>query len=539
MEMPNLLPSYQQIEPFLPEVALIAATLAVLLIPVFSPRKNILAVAITTTVGLAVALIGLIYTRSLAMTGHTYFGGMLVLDPFAWFVKLLLIIFTGLVMALWFVDSHRRMVSRGQSGDAPEFFTLLLAATTGMMLMTGTTNLLMMFLALEMSSLPSYVLAGFRKTHRPGAEAALKYVLFGAASSAIMLYGMSLLFGLFGTLDLAAMHPRNLMDANRIVLVVGVVGLLVGIGFKIAMVPVHFWCPDVFEGTSIDITTWLSVASKAAGLALLMRVLTLLMHGGDSGDAWMRWLPIALLILGGITCFWGNLGAYPQQNIKRLLAFSSIVHSGYMLVALAAVIMPGEIVDGGETAQMIKGPAADALLFYLFMYVFMNAGAFMTAAAIAQRIATPTSSGERLDDYAGLARRAPILAGAMLLFCLSLTGMPLTIGFATKIKLFSVLYNTGQGIGWIGVGVVGINTVMGAFYYFRIIKQMYLVQTDLPRVIEIAPATVLSLVLAVPNVAFFLGYNWIDEVAHRHCAISLSLPAEQLPQSAQADVSHR
>lgn len=538
--MPDYLPSLHDLQPFLPEAVMILTALVVLLVPVFSPRKNVLAVAVVTTLGLLATLVALNFARPLALAGASYFGGLLVLDPFGWFVKVLLVLFTGLVMALWFVDSHERMVSRGQAGDAPEFFLLLLVATTGMMLMTSATNLLMIFLAVEMASLPSYVLAGFRKTHRLGAEAALKYVLFGAATASVMLYGMSLLYGLFGTLDLAAMNAASLSGPNRVVFMMGVAGLLVGIGFKISMVPVHFWCPDVFEGANIDVTTYLSVASKAAGLALLMRVLMLLTGPLGAADRGMQWLAVVVLILGSVTCFWGNLGAYPQTNIKRLLAFSSIAHAGYMLVAMSAIIaVPGRLaplIAGALTAEQTaavhaaemthRAGAAETLLFYLFMYVFMNAGVFVTAAVIAQRVGGAASTGENLSDYSGLGRRAPILAGAMMLFCLSLTGIPLTIGFATKLKVFALLFETASWIGWVGLAVVAINTVIGAFFYFRIIKQMYLVPTDLPRVIEIAPATVLVLVLAVPNVVFFLGYNWVDEQAHRHSAVQMPITSE-------------
>ncbi len=521
----NLLLNHSDIRPFYPEVALIVSAVVVLLIPIFSPKKNILAVAVATAVGLTAALIALLYCRPFAMESASAFGGLLILDPAGWFAKLLIVLFTGGVMALWFVDSIDRMTLRGQAGDAPEFFTLLLIATAGMLLMTTTSNLLMIFLAVEMASLPSYVLAGFRKNHRPGAEAALKYVLFGAASAAIMLFGMSLLYGLFGTLDLAAMSAPSVGGPNHLAFILGTAGILVGAGFKIAMVPMHFWCPDVFEGTSIDITTFLSVASKAAGLTLLMRVLVLLCGPDGAAVSGQVWLAAAVLILGGLTCFTGNLGAYTQTNIKRLLAFSSIGHAGYMLVALAAIVAPGTI-----NGVFLKSAAVEALLFYLFMYVFMNAGTFITAAAIAQRISTANSTGENLADYVGLAKRAPILAGTMMLFCLSLLGIPLTIGFATKLKLFQVLFGTSHWIGYVGIAIVGINTVIGAFYYFRIIRAMYLQQTDLPRVIEIAPATVLAVVLAVPNVAFFLGYNYIDELAKMHSGI-LRAPLPGSPDS--------
>ncbi len=251
-----MIPHSTDLRAFLPEAALTSGILAVLLIPIFSPKKNILAVAIACTASLAAALLGagshMVHRDVLS---GAYLGGLLVLDPFAWSIKLLIILFTAFVMALWFADSHDKFITRGQAGDAPEFFVLLLSATLGLCLMAATNNLLMIFLAVELASLPSYVLAGFRKSHRLGAEAAMKYVLFGAASAAIMLYGMSLLYGLFGTLDVrdigASFATVQLHGPAGVTFAIALIGLLTGIGFKIAMVPVHFWCPDVFEGAAL------------------------------------------------------------------------------------------------------------------------------------------------------------------------------------------------------------------------------------------------------------------------------------------------
>jgi len=545
--MPNLLPTSADLLPFLPEVAIICAIILVLLIPILSPRKNILAVAVMTTLGFTAAFLLTIYTRNIAVgSPAAYFGNLLLLDPFAWAVKLIMLFFTLIVMALWFTDSHDKFLSRGQAGDAPEFFTLLLSATLGLLLMVQTTNLLMIFLAIEMASLPSYVLAGFRKAHRVGAEAAMKYVLFGAASAAVMLYGMSLLYGLFGTLDLHQISLlladpewiHRLTGSSGIVLALGIAGLFIGVGFKIAMVPVHFWCPDVFEGASIDVTTFLSVTSKAAGLAMMMRILVTLTSAPHTSVTTLHYLAVAMLIIGTVTCFWGNLAAYPQNNIKRLLAWSSVAHAGYMLIGMSALVLT----QASSNENLLSSPAAEALLFYLFMYLFMNAGAFVTAAAIAQRLTGPTDAGmsigmnslppdqlpknftgEDIRNYANLGRRAPILAACMLVFLLSLVGIPLTIGFATKIKLFSLLFAAGP-IGYFGVAAIGINTVIGAFYYFRIIRQMYLTESDAPRIIEIAPVTIVAMLLVIPNILFFLGYEWINAGAHMHAEL-LTAPA--------------
>ncbi len=536
--MPLAVPTARDFFPLLPELTLLFAGVVVLAIPIFSPRKNILVSAIAATVGILAALAALAWTWPVAMhQSPTLFGGLLLIDPFSWCVRLLLIFFTGIVLALWFTDSHDKFLARSQAGDAPEFFLLLLMALLGMCLMASTTNLLMMFIAIEMASLPSYVLAGFRKTQRLGAEAAMKYVLFGAASAAVMAYGMSLLYGLFGTLDLRlighaiAADPASLTGSHGLLFALGITGLLAGVGFKVAMVPMHFWCPDVFQGASIDVTTFLSVASKAAGLALLMRIGVAL--------APVPWFSTLLLTIGIITCFWGNLAAYPQMDIKRLLAWSSVAHAGYMLIGMSALTSGGPLVAGAGAQDLIMSSGAELLLFYLFLYVFMNGGAFVTAAAIAQRLTGPTGagmsigvsamvpapaalvspdvgSGEDLRHYAGLMRRAPILAATMLVCLLSLTGIPLTVGFATKVKLFAVLLNTGSAAAWVGVAAVGINTVIAAFYYFRVIRQMYLTPSEAPPLIEIAPVTVVAVVLASLNVLLFVGYGWVEYGAASH-----------------------
>ncbi len=466
----------------LPEAVLALAAIGTLLAPIFRPRKDLLIAGIGAATGVLAAFVAVFLVRAACVqTPGTLFGGLLVEDSFGWALRMLLLLFSGIVLALWFTDSHDKFLARGQAGDSPEFFLLLLIAILGMSLMVQTTNLLIIFIAVELASLPSYVLAGFRKTHRLGAEAALKYVLFGAAAAAVMAYGMSLLYGLYGTLDLrdithaalaapatpAANHARSLIGA------LALAALLVGVGFKIAMVPLHFWCPDVFEGAPIDIATFLAVASKTAGLGLLMRIVMAL-------GPRIEWLGPAVLALGALTCFWGNLAAFPQRNIKRLLAWSSVAHAGYMLMAMSVLLH-------NQTGSLQWSAAAEALLFYLALYLFMNGGAFVAAAAIAQRLSGPTAAGmsigvramvppptagpsntlhatgEDLADYAGLAKRAPVLAACMLVCLLSLTGIPLTIGFAAKLKVFTVLLNAGTLGGWLGVAALAINTVLAAF----------------------------------------------------------------------------
>src|SRR4051794_31589515 len=343
--------------PFAGELVLIATIIAVLIAPFFSKKSNILCAAISI-VGLLIALALEIFVGTGGQPGE-YFRGLLVVDSFAQLWKILLFTFTIGVIVMWFCTTASSM----HEGDGPEFFTLLLSATVGMAIMSSTANLLMLFMAVEMASLPSYVLAGFRKTNRIGAEASLKYVLFGAATSAVMVYGLSILYGLYGTLQVdqlaRAMAASNLGAGGSALLAVALAGLIVGVGFKVSAVPFHFWCPDVFEGASIDVSAFLSVASKGAALALLLRVLMTFAAGAGYHNApgiSMNALAIVVGVIGAVTATVGNTAAFVQTNIKRLLAYSSIAHAGYMLCALSLLVVHSSpiTVDGANSpAQTI------------------------------------------------------------------------------------------------------------------------------------------------------------------------------------------
>ncbi len=470
------IPGWEQLRPFIADLWLIVTIVAVLLTPFFTTRSNV-ACALVSLVGLALAFISQLAVGSGDGVVGEHFRGLLVADQFAILWKLILLLFVAGVILMWFTTTASSM----HEGDGPEFFSLLLSATLGMSLMASTANLLMLFLAVEMASLPSYVLAGFRKTHRIGAEASLKYVLFGAATSAVMVYGLSFLYGLFGTLQIAGIAKA--LAANSAVMGIGahallgvsILGLIVGIGFKISAVPFHFWCPDVFEGASIDVTTFLSVASKGAALALLLRVLTTLGAGlGWQSNAGVSLPVIAGVIgaMGAITATVGNLGALVQTNIKRLLAYSSIAHAGYMLCALSLIVRHKApiVTDAGNSS------AAQAILLYLAVYLFMNLGAFTVAGLIYR-----TTGSENIEDYAGLWRRAPMAAVCMAVFMFSLIGLPPFAGFAAKFNLMWVLGDNGGWWWWL-VAVIGVNTVFSLYYYVRVVKIMYLSPSDAPPV---------------------------------------------------------
>jgi NADH-quinone oxidoreductase subunit N len=370
-----------------------------------------------------------------------------------------------------------------------------------------------------MASLPSYVLAGFRKTHRVGAEASLKYVLFGAATSAVMVYGLSMLYGLYGTLqveDLAAAMMKG--SGSAVLLGVALMGIIVGVGFKISAVPFHFWCPDVFEGASIDVSAFLSVASKGAALALLLRVLMVIADAvgyHDVPGVSLTAIAITIGVIGSITATVGNTAAFVQDNIKRLLAYSSIAHAGYMLCALS-LIVKGDVTPGvpGSVAGTTVS-AAGAILLYLFVYLFMNLGAFTVAGSIWRQ-----TGSENINDYAGLGRRAPVLAACMTAFLFSLVGLPPFAGFVAKLNIMYILGANG-GWWWALVAVIGVNTVFSLYYYMRIAKVMYLMSSDAPALSFNPLGSAISVVCAVMLVIMLIGFGPLNNLTTRYGQVYL------------------
>ena len=507
------IPGWNELRPFVADLWLVATAVAVLLTPFFVRRPNF-ACAVVTLAGLALGLVSLIVVGAEAWAGSDRFRPMLVTDSVAFFWKVLLLLFVMGVVMMWFATTADTLAE----GDGPEFFVLLVGATLGMSLMASASNLLMLFMAVEMASLPSYVLAGFRKTNRIGAEASLKYVLFGAATSAVMVYGLSMLYGLYGTLQLYSATaadgthvaglaelmvkspgPAALGTGGAALLVIAVFGLIVGVGFKVSAVPFHFWCPDVFEGASIDVSAFLSVASKGAAIVLLLRVFMAI--GEAAGYAPLpRLTAIAVVVgvIGAVTCTVGNTGAFVQDNIKRLLAYSSIAHAGYVLCAVSVMYV------GRYARKEFDDPsaaAAQAILLYLAVYVFMNLGAFTVAGLVWRE-----TGSESIAAYAGLGRRSPVLAAAMAAFMFSLVGLPPLAGFVAKVNVLWVLIQDG-GWWWALVAVIGANTVISLYYYLRVVKVMYLNDSDAPEFSGNALGTALSVACAAVLVLMFIGFS--------------------------------
>jgi len=513
MQFPPYIPAWHDLRPFVADVCLIATAVAVLIVPFFVRRPGKAAASVTLA-GLLVALLSAIAVGP-ADAGR--FTPMLAADGVALGWKCILLVFVIGVVLLWSAATRTQM----RQADAPEFFLLLLCATLGMSLMGSAANLLMLFIAVEMASLPSYVLAGFRKRDPVGAEAALKYVLFGAAASAVMIWGLSLLYGVCGTLDLYSTTAADGSHAAGVaeqmshaaggapLALIGLLALVVGLAFKISAVPFHLWCPDVFEGASVDVTTFLSVASKGAGLVLLLRVAVALAEPAafapTTHTTLLAWV---VGVMGVLTCTVGNTAAYVQTNLKRLLAYSSIAHAGYMLCVVAMIV-------AGRPAGM---EMPQALLFYLAVYLFMNLGAFAVVAVVGRQ------AGETLEHFSGLGRRAPLLAGCLAVCCFSLIGVPPLAGFTAKFNLMQAL-GGGGGWLWVLVAAIAVNTLLSVYYYVRVMRVMYLEDAGAPRLQTNRLGTSLAAVSAAVLVALFVGSNLLSWWTTRHALLRPS-PAQ-------------
>lgn len=516
------IPGWDQLAPFVGELWLIASIAAVLLTPFFVRRAN-LACSVVALAGVVLALMSLLFVSASHDVG-SFHRGLLVADDVAFLWKVLLLMFVGGVILLYWSAASTDM----HEGDAAEFFTLLLGATLGMSLMASASNLLMIFLAIELASLPSYVLAGFRKTTRMGAEASLKYVLFGAASSSIMVYGMTFLYGMYGTLDLSKLAQQIAMTtapdtASSALLAVSVVGIIVGIGFKLSAVPLHFWCPDVFEGANVDVSAFLSVASKGAALVLLLRIVMSLANAFEysaSADALVA-VAATLGVLGAITATVGNTAAFFQDNVKRLLAYSSIAHAGYMLCGVSLLVRVKPDFD-------VTTAATQAILLYLAVYLFMNLGAFTVTGLVGRM-----TGREDLDGFTGLGRRSPLLAGIMVLMLISLIGLPPMGGFAAKVNLLWAMVQNGSWW-WVLVAVIGVNTILSAFYYFRIIRAMYLTGMDRGQPVTPNPlGLTLSGACAIVLILMFIRWDPLADMTGRYSRFFLPQSPVTHPVSAR------
>jgi NADH-quinone oxidoreductase subunit N len=373
------------------------------------------------------------------------FHGLIQLDAFSIFFHLLVGTISILVVLISGPYLEREKL------ESAEFFALVLFATAGMGVLSSAQELLTAFIGLEMSSISSYILAGYRRDTLKSSESAMKYFLLGSFATAFFLYGIALVYGVTGTTNLSLMGAA---DSTSNLLKLGLALILIGLGFKVAAAPFQLWTPDVYEGAPTPVTALFSSGPKAATFALLLRIFA------DVPAATHFWF-WAFWILAALTMFVGNLGALVQTNVKRMLAYSSIAHAGYILVAFAAVTyLEGNSDTGGAAAYA-------AVLFYLLSYALVKLGAFTIVSQLG-------GAGEKhlsLDDYAGLGRRQPVVAAALSLFLLSLLGLPVTAGFFGKFYVFKAAVNS--HLIWLAV-LMAVNSIIGAYYYFRLIVVMYM-----------------------------------------------------------------
>jgi NADH-quinone oxidoreductase subunit N len=424
--------------PLLPVLIVLGAAVLVLVLDLLPPRHSKTHLGGLALIGVVAAMLATV-ARWVAGGDERAFRDMILLDRYALFFDVVICYATALVIMLS-MDYLGR-----EGGESGEYYSLVLFATAGMMLMASAGDLMIIFLSLELMSLSLYVLAGLFKTRLASGEASMKYFLLGAFASSFLLYGIALLYGATGSTNLDRIAASAAAKGGDPLLLVGLGMLLVGFGFKISSVPFHMWAPDVYEGAPTTITALIATGSKAAAFAALIRVLVVALRGLQAGWTDLMW------IVAAVTMTVGNVVALAQSNLKRMLAYSSIAHVGYMLMGLVA---------GGPQG-------AGAVLFYLLAYTFTTIGAFGIIALCAR-------AGEEaveVGDYAGLARRHPVLAATLTLFLLSLIGIPPLAGFVAKFYLFGSAVRAGYL--WLTVIAV-LNSAVAAYYYLRVIVYMYM-----------------------------------------------------------------
>ena len=570
---------------FLPELVICVTVLAMLLVRLFRFGRHVdmfwLALA-----GSIAALyfsapwdhLGVVLTRDQAAANPAsvmrmeIFTGMLVYDTFSVYVRSVLFLFAILFVVF------TRLSGIPDHEDSPDIYALVLGATLGMCLMVSANHLLMVFMAVEMASVPSYVLAGILKGRRQASEAALKYSIFGAGAAGVMLYGISLIAGLLNTAHLPTMAAvlaekfshglPAVPSGDLMVLALGGLLISVGLAFKLSAVPFHFWCPDVFEGATAEVNAFLSVASKAAALALLIRVALGLgvvpPAGFAPGERWAKTHAAApsgeqtaalfnvadepvsavaaqpaeapahsqqsamkalapvrsftaklVAFFAIITCTFGNLAAYGQTNIKRMLAYSTIAHAGYMMMPVAALVAMAGIDDAGA-ARAVAG-----LAIYIAVYLFMNLGASAVVAFLRNAMRS-----EEIADYAGLVRRCPLTVVCFSLMLFSLVGLPPLSGFIGKFAIFASLVDGWRAVEAAGQNgfylllllvVGGINTALSLFYYLRVVKVMTIdgEPADRPPLVfsDVSLAGAYLWLITLPTAGLIVAWEWLSAMA--------------------------
>ena len=473
---------------FLPEIILIISVLVVIISDLV-PSLNRYSFFFT----LAGIFLSALMLYMLGYSGNKIFNDMLIDDSFSYYFKFILYLstFSIVLVSNYYkeLDDEYRI----------EYNALLLIILIGMILMSSSINLIMIYLALELVSIPSYILAGILKNDKKSNEASLKYVIFGSFASGLMLFGFTFLYGISGTTDIYGVHQALLTVNNPSMILMSIVLILVGFGYKISMVPFHYWTPDVYEGSPTTITAFLSVAPKAAGFALFLRMFFFVFTDGGSFNAVNPILNVdwtfLLAVLSAATMTVGNVLALRQENVKRMLAYSTISHVGFMLMALCTL----------NTLSSI------GILFYLLMYAFMNLSAFYMVVYASNQF-----NAENVEDWSGLGYKNPLLGAFMVLSLVSLAGLPPTSGFVGKVYLFRGLFFDKEFF-WLAIVAI-LNSVVSLYYYFKIVKAMYFVGDEEEHTyVPAHPILHWSIILlSSQNILFYLYwsplYTYIEKI---------------------------
>ena len=431
---------YVMVQSILPVIGLLILGILIMVVDLFIPDEQKRVLGWISGVGLITIIITSVLIGRPGPEPEMVWGGMLRFDWYGFVFQMIFLV--GAAITSMVAMDIQELGKRG------EFYLLLLAATLGMSLMAASANLIMLYVAIETTSIPLYVLAGFLVLDKKSTESGFKYFLFGAMTSTIMLYGFSLLYGFAGTTDIYTIAEKLISDGSPIPLIGAMLLILVGFGFKISVVPLHFWAPDVYEGSPSPVAGFLSTASKAAGFAVLIRVLMAVFPANqDLWSALLATLAVATMTLG-------NLLALTQKNIKRMLAYSSIAHAGYILIGVVVA-----------TERGFSGS-----IYYLLVYLFSNLAAFAVVTIIGKTIGS-----DEIADYAGLSRRSPGLALVLLVSLLSLAGMPPLGGFIGKFLVFAAAVEAN----YIWLAVIGVlNSIIGLYYYLIVLKVVYLYRSE-------------------------------------------------------------
>ena len=475
----------QSLQFYYPEILLTIVILTCILYDLFLDKTKSYRVGFVLILGLFIVAVS-IFLQDNSVT--SLFTDSVAKDPYSQFFKILIILTTVLVSIVSLKNKELELYRKG------EYFALLGIITFGLFLMVSAIDLIMLYLSIEIVSIISFVLAGYLKQSSRSNEAALKYVVYGGFSSGVMLFGLSYIFGLTGSTNYFQVQQAlaSLPAEANTAVVISIILVLAGFGYKISAVPFHFWTPDVYEGSPTTITAFLSVAPKAGAFAMMIRFFNQVFSNGGSMNglgeislAYFPWSEI-LSVLAIITMTIGNIVAIQQSSIKRMLAYSSVAHAGYMLLAM----------------PVMSGDSIYAIMIYLVMYLFMNLGAFFTVVLVKNK-----TGGENFKDFEGLGWEMPLVGALMTLFMVSLTGLPPTAGFIGKFYIFASLIQGGESFYYL-VFIGGINSVISLYYYLRVVKVMYFSGKKIELIKT--PGLVMSTMLLVTGIpSLILGIYWV------------------------------